>query len=280
MRRLSLISDVADRELDAIRTRVDPYARVGAPGEAVAAMRELASRRKRAEIVDLIGHSQHGFLTLGRWILDDSPHTSAIVQTELRPALDAIGVHTIRLLGCATSATDGARSAMRRIERASGRVVHGTLREVGAYDYDRNGFIGVHLLADRDGPLRARPARTGLCDSSSTQVRFADVDLGPGPRLDEADLAIRLPPTVADQVVEFIDGERSWVAPGFTARRVMTVVWDRARLDILCDYEIVRAYAGAGDVVGRLFRVHDASALSAYLDEVTRPHTACPGDTQ
>lgn len=278
MRRLSLISDTADRELDAIRARVRDFSRVGAPRDVVAAIRELALRGKRAEVVDLIGHSRQGFVMLGAWTLDDSPHTSAVVRDELRPALDTIGARTIRLLGCATAATAEARGAMRRIETASGRVVHGTQREVGAHDYDPEGFCGHHLLRDRDGPLAARPDPVGLRDSTATPVRLDALDLGFGPRLDPSDLVVPVTAAIAEQVLDFVDGARSWIGPRFEP--VMTVSWLRARLDILCDYHAVRAYGDGDHVGGRVFRVHDADALSAYLDEVTRSRIACPGDTQ
>jgi hypothetical protein len=282
VRRLSLISDGADRELDAIRATVRVFEPVASADDAIAKLEAHAQQRTRAEVVDLIGHSQgHGFVTLGTWLLDDSPHTSAIVRDRVRPALDAIGARTIRLLGCSTAVTERGVGAMRRIELACSRRVYGTRRHVGKHDYGPEGFISDHVLADQHGPLPARPDPVGLLASAAMPVLLTALELDAGPRLHGDQPIVPLNAAIADEVLGFVDGARSWVVPGLLAQPLMILLWSRDntihRLDILCDYHLVRGYgAPPDDVHGRLFRVDDAEAFSHYLDAVIHPRTGYP----
>jgi hypothetical protein len=280
VRRLSLISDVADRELDAIRGTVRVFERVASVTDVIEVLGAHARRGTRAEVVDLIGHSRgHGFVTLGLWQLDDTPQIAASWRQDLRPALDAIGARTIRLLGCSTAVRERGIAAMRRLELATSRQVLGTRRFVSKPDYGPEGFISEEILVGVNGPPPRRPDPVGLFASTATSVELAGLELSAGPRLRRDHSILPVNEAVASEVLAYVDGARSWVLPGLLAEPVMIVLWSQhntiQRADILFDHEVVRVYgAYPDDEHGRLFRVHDAAALSRYLDAVIHPRTA------
>ena len=89
MARLTLISDTVDRELDAIRRTVEVFEQVGSVEAMIANLRDHARREDQVDTLDLVGHSRgHGFLVMGRWVLDDSPQVAATFSQDLRSALD------------------------------------------------------------------------------------------------------------------------------------------------------------------------------------------------
>jgi hypothetical protein len=278
LRRLSLISGLADRELDAIRRTVRVFEDVASAAEVIAALQAHTAKGSRIDVIDLIGHSRrHGFLRLGIWQLDDSPQVAATMREEIRPSLAALGVSAIRLLGCSTAAKDRGLAAMRRIEHATGRPVFGTRRFISKRDYGPEGFISDDALVGLDGRPVARPDPVGFLAGGATTVALAANELTAGPRLCAEQPLLPVNEAVADELLRYVDGTRSWVLPGLLAEPAMIVLWSRAnsiyRLDILLEGRVVRGYgAYPDDEHGRLFRVRDPDALNEYLESVTRPH--------
>lgn len=146
--RLNLVSAGDNRELDEVRAIVASFEIVRGLGDVIATLEARARLDARVELLDLVGHARApGFLVVGSWLVDDSPQTAASFSALLRPSLERLGVRTIRLLGCATAATERARNAIRRIAQATRCQVLGTTRPVGARDYDRAGFASEHALS-------------------------------------------------------------------------------------------------------------------------------------
>ena len=285
MRRLSLISDSADRELDAIRRTVKVFERVASVTDVIGVLQAHAARGTRAEVVDLIGHSRrHGFVMLGAWQLDDSPQIAATFREELRPALSAIGIQRIRLLGCSTAMKERGLAAMRRIEHAAGRPVLGTRRYISQHDYGAEGFISEDTLVALDGRPIVRPDPVGFLASASSPVRLGSLELSAGPRLRNDQPLLPVNEAIAAEILELVDGTRSWVLPGLLAEPALIVLWSQEntihRLDVLLDGQVARAYgAYPDDDHGRLFRVHDPDELNRYLDAVLHPRSASPART-
>lgn len=147
MQRLNVVSGCSDRELDELRGRLRTCHCVGGLGELLALLREQTEQCTHADVLDLIGHSRdEGFLVLGGWIVDDSPQTAATFSELLRPFLLAIGVSTIRVLGCSTATTLRAREALRRIAFATRCNVLGTRRFITNEDYAPSGFASDEAL--------------------------------------------------------------------------------------------------------------------------------------
>lgn len=277
MRRLSLISALADRELDAIRRTLRVFEDVASAADVIAVLRAHTARGSRVDVIDLIGHSRrHGFLRLGIWQLDDSPQVAATMREEIRPSLAVLGVSAIRLLGCSTAAKDRGLAAMRRLEHAAGRPVLGTRRFISKRDYGPEGFISDDALVGLDG-RRLAPDPVGFLAGGATTVALAAIELTAGPKLCANQPLLPVNEAVAEEVLRYVDGARSWVLPGLLAEPATIVLWSRAnsihRLDILLEGRVVRGYgAYPDDEHGRLFRVRDPDALNEYLETVTRPH--------
>jgi len=272
--RLTLISDTADRELDAIRRTVEVFERVGGVDGMIANLRDHARHETRAETLDLVGHSRsHGFLVMGTWVLDDSPQVAASFAQDLRAALDVIGVREIRLLGCSTATSERSFGALRRISQAARRSVLGTRRYISKNDYDRSGFISDDTLVDANGTKPQRTDRVGFLNATATQVPLAAIELTSGPKLTNDLPLLPVNEAVAANILRFVDTSRSWVLPGLLAEPAPIVLWSQAnavhRLEILLDRQVVRAYgAFPDDDHGRLFRVRDQEGLSRYLDDL------------
>jgi hypothetical protein len=270
--RLTLISDTADRELDAIRRTVEVFERVGSVDRVVASLRDHARREERVDTLDLVGHSRgHGFLVVGSWVLDDSPQVAATFSQDLRSALDVLGVREIRLLGCSTATTERSFSALRRISQAARRIVLGTRRYISKNDYSPSGFISDDTLVEASGTKRQRDDRVGFLNGAATSVSLDALELTPGPKLSNELPLLPVNEAVAANILAFVDRARSWVLPGLLAEPGPIVLWsaDNAihRFDILIDHQVVRGYgAYPDDDHGRLFRVRDPEGLTRYLD--------------
>jgi hypothetical protein len=146
--RLNLVSDIADRELDAIRQTIEVFERASGLDDVITAIRGHAVADKRVDLVDLIGHSRgDGCLVIGTWAIDDTAQTGASFNLLLRPWLERLGVRTIRLLGCSTGTTMQGRNVMRRIARAARCEVFGTKRHVTTRDYCATGFANDACIA-------------------------------------------------------------------------------------------------------------------------------------
>jgi hypothetical protein len=277
---LTLISDVADRELDAIRRTVRAYDRVGGHESVVVILQDHALRGTRADALDLVGHSRdHGFLVLGSWLLDDSPQTAGTFSQDIAPALDTIGVRAVRLLGCSTATSLRGISALAQISRATRREVYGTRRYVSKHDYRSTGFISDDALLGPQGTFSAKPDSVGFLAGAATNVMLASLDLNAGPRLTSDHPIAPVNAGLATRLLELVDGSRSWVIAGLLAEPSPIVLWshDNAihRLDVLCDCQVVRGYgAYPDDEHGRLFRVRDPEGLSRYLAAWLRPRSA------
>lgn len=154
---LSLVSGVADRELDEIRGRLAVYAMASSLDEAVAVLRRHVERGEHAEVLDVSGHSRtDGFVVLGTWEIDDSPQTAAAFCVLLGPLLRKLGVQTIRLLGCSTAVTPRAERALRRIAHVTGCKTLGTKRFISSSDYGPDGFTSDHALTPPRSEIQAR----------------------------------------------------------------------------------------------------------------------------
>jgi len=270
--RLTLISDTADRELDAIRRTVDVFERVGSVDGVIASLCDYARREERVDVLDLVGHSRgRGFLVMGNWVLDDSPQVGATFSQDLRSALDVLGVREIRLLGCSTATTERSFAALRRISQAARRIVLGTRRYISKNDYSPSGFISDDTLVEANGTKRQRDDRVGFLNGAATSVSLDAIELTPGPKLTNELPLLPVNEAVAANMLGFVDRARSWVLPGLLAEPAPIVLWsaDNAihRFDILIDHQVVRGYgAYPDDNHGRLFRVRDPEGLSRYLD--------------
>jgi hypothetical protein len=282
--RLTLISDTSDRELDAIRRTVETSERIAGVDALIAKLRDHARCETRAETLDLVGHSRHqGFLVLGTWLIDDSPQVAATFSQDLRGALDVIGVREVRLLGCSTATTERSFAALRRIGQALRRAVLGTRRYISKNDYGPSGFISDDTLIDANGAKPQRADRVGFLNATATPVPLASIELTPGPKLTNDLPLLPVNEAVAANILGFVDGARSWVLPGLLAEPAPIVLWSHAnaihRLEILLDYQVVRAYGlFPDDDHGRLFRVRDPNGLSRYLDEL-QGRSESPGRT-
>lgn len=280
MARLTLISDSADRELDAIRRTIEVFDRIADADALIAVLRGHALRRVHAVTLDLVGHSRdHGFLVLGNWVLDDSPQTAATFSDLLRPWLDAIGVRELRLLGCSTGASERARAALRQIALGARREVFGTRRYVSKRDYDVLGFVSDDVLLNANGMAPDRRDPVGFLLGAATPVPLSALELGFGPRPTNDQPLLPVNEAIAATMIGYIDGSRSWVLPGLLAEPNPIVLWSERnaihRLELLLDRQVARAYgAYPDDEHGRLFRVHDPAGLSRYLDVLLRPRTA------
>jgi len=269
--RLTLISDTADRELDAIRRTVEVFERVGSVDGVIANLRDHARREKRVDTLDLVGHSRGcGFLVIGSWVLDDSPQVAATFSEDLRSALDVLGVREIRLLGCSTATTERSFAALRRISQAARRIVLGTRRYISKNDYSPSGFISDDTLVDPNGTKRQRDDRVGFLNGAATPVPLDAIELTSGPKLTNELPLLPVNEAVAANILKFVDHTRSWVLPGLLAEPGPIVLWsaDNAihRFDILLDHQVVRGYGVyPDDDHGRLFRVRDPEGLSRYL---------------
>jgi hypothetical protein len=280
VRRLSLISDSPDRELDAIRRTVEVFDRIGGAEALVDVLCTHAKHGVHATTLDLIGHSRaHGFLVLGDWVLDESPQTASTFRELIRPPLDAIGVREVRLLGCSTGASEPARAALRRIGLAVQRDVLGTRRYLSKRDYDDRGFVSDDVLVDARGSAPDRIDPVGFLLGAATHVPLTALELSPGPRLTNTQPLLPVNETIALRILSFVDGSRSWVLPGLLAEPNPIVLWSQRntihRLEVLLDCQVVRGYGSyPDDEHGRLFRTSDPLGLSRYLAGILRPHTA------
>jgi hypothetical protein len=144
--RLNVISYTAERELDAIRAKLESYTSLRDLSELVAVLRARAAAGETIETIDLIGHSCDGVLVLGATQLDDSPVVAIAFTDALRPVLFALGVRELRLLGCSTATTERGRAALRRISLAARCDVFGTRRYIGRHDYGPAGFLSDGAL--------------------------------------------------------------------------------------------------------------------------------------
>jgi hypothetical protein len=120
--------------LESVRFRVDPLG--------------------RPRSLDLLGHSTdgHHLLRLGKTaidMLDPAVATffSTVATTDLLPAL---GIVSVRLLGCETAVTDEGHRTMRMLSRTLGLPVFGTLAPLLHNHWGQNGFEAAfgHLLVE------------------------------------------------------------------------------------------------------------------------------------
>ncbi len=272
MARVTLISATTDRELAAIRRAVRRYEGVTGEPAVTAALRAHVERGTRAETLDLVGHSgHHGFLVLGDWVVDDSPRTRASFVEHLRPALGAIGVQRIRLLGCSTALTESAWRAIVQIARATECQVFGTKRYISILDYEDEGFISDDALAGTPGARPERQDRIGLLPHAATPIPIRSLSLAAGPPLSRDQQLLPVNEAIASEILRYVDGGTSWVLPGLLAAASPIVLWSQAntihRLEILVDAHLVRAYGShPDDDHGRLYRVRDPAGLSHYLE--------------
>jgi hypothetical protein len=155
VRRLNLVCGHEDRELQMVRDTIAVFWTVSTFEELLALLRQQAQRSVRVDLLDLIGHSRSpGFLTLGTWIIDDSPQTAATFGQVLRPHLQQLGIWAVRLLGCATAATGRGCSAIRRVAQVTGCRVFGTKRYISSLDYRAEGFVSDHALVEAGSQSR------------------------------------------------------------------------------------------------------------------------------
>lgn len=183
MARLSLISDTADRELDAVRRAIDVFDRVKGLDSVLSVMRGHVDRGARADTLDIIGHSRGpGFLVVGNWVIDDSPQVAASFSQDIRPMLEEMGIRVVRLLGCSTGTTERGLGALRRISSAARRPVLGTRRYVSKNDYSPDGFISDDVLVDGNG-AKPRPDPVGFLNRAASSIPLTVVELTPGPKL-------------------------------------------------------------------------------------------------
>jgi LmbE family N-acetylglucosaminyl deacetylase len=270
--RLTLISDTADRELDAIRRTVERFEQISGVEGLIANLRDHARSETQVATLDLVGHSRgHGFLVLGRWTIDDSPQVAATFGQELRAALDVLGVREIRLLGCSTATTERSFAALRRISHSVRRMVLGTRRYISKNDYGPSGFISDDTLVEANGTKRQRDDRVGFLNATATAVSINAIELTAGPKLTNELPLLPVNEAVAAKILTFVDGARSWVLPGLLAEPAPIILWSHAnaihRFDVLLDHQVIRAYGSyPDDDHGRLFRVRDPDGLSRYLD--------------
>jgi hypothetical protein len=145
--RLNLVSDGADRELEAVKCTIERFETATGLEHVHAILCSYANRGHRTELIDAIGHSQaHGFLVLGAWVIDDSPQTGASFSELLRPVLAQLGVRAIRVLGCSTAITERGKKALRRVAHAARCQVLGSKRYLSKHDYGPTGFVSDHAL--------------------------------------------------------------------------------------------------------------------------------------
>jgi hypothetical protein len=284
--RLNLISDTPDRELDAIRRTVEVFDRAHGVDDVIKILRGHAKRETHADTLDLTGHSRsNGFLVVGTWMIDDSPQVAASFGQDLRPALEAIGVREIRLLGCSTATTERSFEALRRISHSVRLPVVGTRRYISKNDYAQGGFISDDTLLDSNRTKPQREDRVGFLSASATPVPLAAIELTPGPKLTNDQPLLPVNEAVAAKILSFVDCARSWVLPGLLAEPAPIVLWSQDnsihRLEILLDCQVVRGYgAYPDDDHGRLFRVRDPEGLSRYLETAFPSHSESRDRTQ
>lgn len=162
---LRVVSDVADRELDVIRTIVDGWHTASGLDDVLSIVQACSRSSERPGVLDLMGHSRSpGFVVIGSWIIDDSPQTTASFSLLLRPLLLDAGIGVIRLLACSTAATPRGRDVLRNVGRVTGCEVLGTPRNLHPSDYGRAGLRGDDELVDQHGK-RVGSAIGGLAAS-------------------------------------------------------------------------------------------------------------------
>lgn len=279
--RITIISEGADRELDAIRGTVKELDNAAGHDQVIELLDDKAARGARADTLDLIGHSRLGMLVIGRWLIDDSPQTVATFRSLIRPVLDKLGIRQIRLLGCSTAATERGWAAIRKIATATGRDVFGTKRYISKNDYDRGGFISDAALAGTVGPQPQRADFVGFLTSAASAVSLDAVELNAGPRLTNDHPILPVNEAIASKMLALVDGTRSWVLPGLLSEPGPIVLWSVGntihRLEILFDHHVVRGYgAYPDDDHGRLYRVRDPAALETLISELLHPRTGTP----
>lgn len=273
---LTLISDTTDRELAAIRRTVGTYEAVNDEPTTIAVLRARAERGARAETLDLVGHSgANGFLRIGHWILDDSPQTSGSFDVLIRPWLEALKTHSIRLLGCSTAMSPRGWNAITQIARASRCRVYGTRRYVGLQDYRAEGFISDDALVGAPGTRPLRQDWIGFLPHAATIYPIHSLTMSAGPPLSNDQLLLPVNEALAGELLACVAGERSWVIPGLLAHPSPIVLWSHSntihRLDVLLDGEAVRAYGRyPDDDHGRVFRVFDPARLNRQLEQLDR----------
>jgi hypothetical protein len=165
---------------------------------------------------------------------------------------------------------------MRRIAQATGCDVLGTKRYISQHDYRPSGFVSDDTLIGPDGARPQRDDRVGFLASAARAIPLATLELTTGPTLTNDQPLLPVNETVADEILRFVDGSRSWVLPGLLAEAAPIVLWSQRntihRIEILLDCQVVRAYGGyPDDDHGRLFRVRDPESLGRYLAALIRP---------
>lgn len=280
--RLNLVSSSVDRELDAIRTTVSSFVSVSGVADLARVLHQRSLRGEPVAVLDAIGHSRsQGFVVIGTWEIDDSSQTAAAFSELLRAPLQRLGVRTIRLLGCSTATTQRGSNAMRRIAQVTGCTVVGTKRYISQHDYGAHGFASDDVLVDADGVSPISADRVGFSASNALDVALASTELAMGPGLTKERPLLPVNETVANDIMRFVDGSRSWNIPGLLAEPSPIVLWSEHntihRIEILLDCHVVRAFTlDQNDDHGRLFRVIDPDGLRAYLAALTPRRSEIP----
>jgi len=274
-----MVSDTVDRELAAIRGTVSSFESVSGEPSIVTILQAWGVRGLHAETLDLVGHSgSHGFLRMGDWVVDDAPQTAGSFDVLIRPSLEAIGVRNIRLLGCVTAMSMRGWTAIAQIARASRCRVYGTRRYIGSNDYRAEGFISDDALVGTPGPRPARQDRIGFLPHAATHTPIGSLTMTAGPALTKEQALLPVNVEIARQILELVDGVRSWVVPGLLSHPSPTVLWSHAntihRIDVLLDGEAVRVYGRyPDDEYGRIYLVREPRALNHLIEHPDRPRT-------
>lgn len=218
-------------------------------------------------------------------MLDDSPQTAGSFDAWLRPSLERLGVSRVRLLGCCTATSQRGWAAISQIARAARCRVFGTRRYIGLVDYRAEGFVSDAALTGTPGPRPERQDSIGFLPHAATLVPIRTVAMTPGPPLSKDEPLAPVNERVAREILNCVDGARSWVLPGLLAHPSSIVLWSEAntihRLDTLLDGRAVRVYGRyPDDEHGRIYLVRDIDGLNHLLEQLDRPRSGTRARTQ
>jgi hypothetical protein len=177
---LNVSSKDADRELGAALGRLREVHLVSGRAELEALLGELAARGAgRYATLDLIGHSEgpERLLRLGTWLIADDDETDGFIAAA-RPAVRALGVGQLRLLGCHTQCRPGGQAAIRRLARGLGFNVFGSYGVLNHHGYDADGInaYGADSLVCQDAFVEC-----GEADPVGRRLGAPDATAGPRP---------------------------------------------------------------------------------------------------
>ncbi|HEY4244598.1 MAG TPA: hypothetical protein VGM88_32515 [Kofleriaceae bacterium] len=278
----NVISVQEDVWLDEIRGIVTDFGQ-GDRETLAAVIAEVASRKLENVTLDLIGHATNldprqlhsgpgtcSFLTLGPWVIDDSPETAAIFAS-LHDEMVAAGIVSLRLLGCSTAATVRGWKAICNIGAAlPGIDVIGTKRVLFANDFAADGCTIDLMMLQSSSEDDYEPG--GRTTGEIPRVE---------PPFDASQLAAQAPgpsPDWPTRQLDVVAGRKLWTLldaapstpPPALARPIVELYVPAAadgtfhRVQVLCDWELVRVFPT--DVPsGACFHVDEPQQLHAML---------------